>query len=389
MTISVQVIGPDDNHVASMMNALPVKPSHLSVRATIGGVAEAAALVRDNPPDLLLVGANRPSEHELHLLEQSLLGSPATAALLLAEDRSSDFLIRAMRAGIREVVPWPSAEGELLAAVGRQLGRLDAQRGESPQARVVSFVSAKGGSGATFLAANVAAELASREARTLLVDLNAPFGDAALHLTGERPLSGVADLTRQVSRIDATLIEAIAMHPAASLSLLAAPDAIERHASVSVDAITKIIDLAAPLFRFIILDLGRSCDPVSMRGLELTDEVVLVTQQSLPYMHAAQKSLELLGGQGIGPERVKVLINRYQRDGDLSPGQAESLLGVESSFRIPNSYRAVGRAINHGEPIRTAAPRDPVCRAVNEFVDTLYGSGGGGRSSGNPLRFWH
>lgn len=390
MSISIQIIGVNDERLARMTDELPADQSSISVKASVGGVNEAAAQVRSDPPDLLVIDSDRLTDSDLAVLETSLSAAPSTTTVLLANDRSSDFLIRAMRAGIREVVPWPSAQGELGAALLRHLGRLGAQRLGVSSAHVLGFVPAKGGSGATFVAANVAAELAARGARTLLVDLNAPFGDAALHLSEDRPTAGLADLARQLSRLDPTLLESVAAHPLDGLSLLAAPDSIERYEQVGVDAIERILAIASARFRFVVLDLGRAVDPVSVRGLDRSDELFLITQLSLPYLHAARRTLDLFGGLGYPPERIKVVVNRFERDVDLSPTQAENLLGVPIAHRIPNSYRAVGWAINHGEPIRRSAPRDPVSRAVSEFVDQLYPGGEpGGRGGSAPRRFWH
>ncbi len=391
MSISVQVVGTDDQRLARMTAALPPERGRLSVRTSIGGLAEAAQQVRSDPPDLLVVGADQPGAGEFDLLETSLTSAPSTTALLLASDGSSDFLIRAMRAGIREVIPWSASDAELIAAMSRQLGRLDAQRAPSTPARVVGFIPAKGGSGATFLAANVAAELASRGARTLFMDLNAPFGDAALHLSEVRPAAGLADLAQQIDRLDPTLLESVAMHPVDGLAMLAAPDSIERYAKVSVDSVDRILAVAGPRFRFIVLDIGRLVDAVSVKGLDRSDDLLVVTQLSLPYLHAARRALDLFGGLGFPAERIKVVVNRFEKDSDITCSQAEDLLGIAVTHRIPNSYRAVGWAINHGEPIRRSAPRDPVSRSIGDLTDLLYPAGGAGERGGasEPRRFWH
>ena len=81
-----------------------------------------AAHVREEfGPDLLVLDAPALDEADLALLESSLLSAPATAMVLLSPDRSSEFLMRAMRAGVREVIPSPSAAADLSAAFARQL----------------------------------------------------------------------------------------------------------------------------------------------------------------------------------------------------------------------------------------------------------------------------
>jgi pilus assembly protein CpaE len=336
-----------------------------------GGALEAAGEVQRDPPDLLVLDAPTLDESDLALLESSLLSAPSTAMVLLSPDRSSDFLIRAMRAGVREVIPSPPPPSELSAALARQLERLGLQRLGAPVGTVIALVPAKGGSGATFIATSLAAELASRGARTLLMDLNAPFGDAALHLVEQRPSATLADLARQVGRLDATLLESVAVEASDGLSLLAAPDSIDSFAQVGADAFERILALARARFRFVLLDLGRSLDPVTVRGLDRADRIMLIAQPSLPYLHAARRVLDLFDGLGYGSDRVYLVLNRFERGIEPSADEASRMLGVKVSELIPNSYRAVGRAINNGQPIRVSAPRDPVAKALAALADRL------------------
>jgi pilus assembly protein CpaE len=236
---------------------------------------------------------------------------------------------------------------------------------------VIALVPAKGGSGATFIATSLAAELAARGARTLLMDLNAPFGDAALHLVEQRPSATLADLARQVGRLDATLLESVAVEASDGLSLLAAPDSIDSFAQVGADAFERILALARARFRFVLLDLGRSLDPVTVRGLDRADRIMLIAQPSLPYLHAARRVLDLFDGLGYGSDRVYLVLNRFERGIEPSADEASRMLGIKVSELIPNSYRAVGRAINNGQPIRVSAPRDPVAKALAALADRL------------------
>jgi pilus assembly protein CpaE len=278
------------------------------------------------------------------------------------------------------VIPSPSAAADLSAAFARQLERLGLQRLGMPAGSVIALVPAKGGSGATFIATSLAAELAAHGARTLIIDLNAPFGDAALHLVEERPTATLADLVRQVGRPDATLLESVAVEAGEGLSLLAAPDSVESFEQVGADAFERILALARSRFQFVLLDIGRSLDPVTVRGLDRADRILLVSQPSLPYLHAARRVLDLFAGLGYGKDRIDLVLNRFERGVEPSADEASNLLGVKASDLIPNSYRAVGRAINHGQPIRASAPRDPVTRALSVLADRLLSQPRPGRS---------
>jgi hypothetical protein len=97
MSISVRVVGADLQHLSRITAALPGDSESLALRTMTGGALEAAGEVQRDPPDLLVLDAPALNEADLALLESSLLSAPATAMVLLSPDRSSEFLMRAMR----------------------------------------------------------------------------------------------------------------------------------------------------------------------------------------------------------------------------------------------------------------------------------------------------
>ena len=117
--------------------------------------------------------------------------------VLIAAELSSAEWIRAMRAGVRDIVAPGAIESELPAAVRRALGAATLRRanlvGEptAPTSRMITVLSPKGGAGKTTIATNLAVALADRRpGSTALVDLDLQFGDvvAALQLTPEHTL---------------------------------------------------------------------------------------------------------------------------------------------------------------------------------------------------------
>ncbi len=74
--------------------------------------------------------------------------------------------------------------------------------------KIIAFVSCKGGSGATFLAANLAYALAQENQRVALFDLNLQFGDAALFVSDQKPAATLSHVAQQIHRLDASFLAA-------------------------------------------------------------------------------------------------------------------------------------------------------------------------------------
>jgi pilus assembly protein CpaE len=304
-------------------------------------------------------------------LEQALLTSPATALILQCPDRSPDFLIRAMRAGVRELLPAPAPADELRAAWERQLARLRARAGSGRQGRVLAFLPAKGGAGSTFVSTNLAYALATRGQRVALLDMNLHFGDAALYLSESRPAQTIADVARESSRLDATFLEASMLSAAPNLWVLAAPENPEAAIDVLPEAVERIVSLAKARYDFVILDMGRILDAAALRALDQADQIFVTLQTILPFLHDAKRLVALLGNVGFPRDRIRLLVNRWEKGSEISTSDVRESLGVEVEFELPNSFAAVAHSINHGIPVLKGAPKDPIARALAAFADRL------------------
>ena len=135
---------------------------------------------------------------------------PGLAVVLLCATHTPDFLIGAMRAGVREVLPSPRTDGgpDRDGGAGRGQAARHAAGRHRQGARLRA--AARGAAAATFLAANVAHQLAERSS-VLLVDLNLQFGDAVSLMHDGAPASTLVDVARGIARLDATLLAASAV----------------------------------------------------------------------------------------------------------------------------------------------------------------------------------
>jgi pilus assembly protein CpaE len=87
----------------------------------------------------------------------------------------------------------------------RSISELFGAPGADPLGRIIAFVGAKGGVGASTICHNVAWAVASNHAvATVIVDLDIPFGTAGLDFNQDPP-QGIADAIFTPDRMDANL----------------------------------------------------------------------------------------------------------------------------------------------------------------------------------------
>ena len=371
MTIRTLIFASSQEALDALRRELPLREDHFQVMAQSGGVSELCRLIVREDLELAVVSLPQVGGDDLARIETALSVNPKTAMILLSGDQSSEFLMRAMRAGVREIVPLDGPKDALSGAFMRQASRLDAAKGRTRLAQVVAFMPAKGGSGSTFLATNLGFVLASHGKRVAVLDLNLQFGDVALFVSDKRPKSNVADVCREAHRLDAEFLEASMMNIGENLSVLAAPDSPERAPEVRPEIVERIIALARARFDIVILDVGRILEAVSIKALDEAETINLVVQAALPTLHDARRLLGVLQGLGYGKDKLKIVLNRIDKKGDIGVREVARTLGYDVAQQVPNSYVSVVHSINHGIPILRHAPTDPVAQALVDWAEQI------------------
>src|SRR6202051_1510963 len=152
----------------------------------------------------------------VELLHQEL---PDAAVFAIGPMTQPQLIVSAMRAGVREYIERPTTTTDLLEAFVRLSATRRKPGRESSRGKVFTIVNAKGGSGATTVAVNLALALQSAHHNTALVDL-APLGHCALHLN-LKPNFTVSDAVTNLHRLDSSLLESFMARHDGGLQVLA------------------------------------------------------------------------------------------------------------------------------------------------------------------------
>src|ERR1700719_1308538 len=133
-------------------------------------------------PDIVMVDlASTDATMALRAVEFLHQQLPESAIFAIGPLTQPQLIVNAMRAGVREYIERPTSTSDLLEAFVRLTATRRKPGRESTRGKVFTVVNAKGGSGATTVAVNLALALQSAQNNTALVDL-APLGHCALHL---------------------------------------------------------------------------------------------------------------------------------------------------------------------------------------------------------------
>lgn len=325
-------------------------------------------------PDLVIIDASSFSDPPVILLERMAEKFPQAAIMLLSSDRSPEFLIAAMRAGVREVLSLPLAAADLDAALDRLSQKLVSA--QPVEGKVLAFVSAKGGAGTTFVAANLGHALSIlAQKRVLLIDTNTAFGDAILYVSDARPARTLIDVCRDIHRLDINLLESSVVRVSPQFAILAAPAEPDPAEDLNPDHIETIVHLARRHYDFVLIDLGRQVNTTSVRVLDNADSILLVMQQSLPDLRGARHLLEIFGTLGYRRDKVHLVLNRQESGAPLSVVEVERVLDHRVGTRMPNNFEVANESVNQGMPVLQLARSSSIAKCLADWVNRLVDSG--------------
>jgi pilus assembly protein CpaE len=384
--MKIAVLSRDERHLIELARQLRNRPGSDEVDMIVGTPARLSTMADDAVPDVLVVDQPRAGDGELGQIEQLGHLFPRLAVVVLSCDLSQDFLLGAMRAGVREVLPADASAIVLQQALDRVAEKLG--NAGAAQGKVLAFISCKGGSGSTFLATNLAYALAAGGTRRVaLIDMNLQFGDASLFVSDVKPLATLSDVASQIHRLDPSFLASSMLSVTPNYSILAAPSDPAHASDVKPDHIDAILKLARRQYDYVVLDVGRSLDPVSIRALDHADTIYPVLQMTLPYIRDGKRLLTVFRNLDYGKDKVQLIVNRHDKNGDIRIKDLEEAFDTPALRTVPNHYDAAAKSVNQGVPVMRLVPDSPLSAALQQMARDLTGDAAPQQEAGLMARF--
>jgi pilus assembly protein CpaE len=348
-------------------------------------IAQALVSLEQQPVDLLVVAIDGVEEAQLAVIDRMNRRERGPGIIATGESTDPALMLRAMRAGIQEFLVRPIEAVELSAALER-LARRTASLVTDGQ--VFAVFGSKGGVGTSTVAVNLAhaLTLVHPGAQVAVADFALPGGDVRL-LLNVRPPYDLADIAGKIDRIDADLLHSVMVSARDRLWVLAAPERPEADEELDANVSATVVRQMRSAFNFSVLDCEHRLNDRSLAALDAADRIILLTELKVPALRAAQRMITVFRRLGYPNEKLGVVVNRYQSEDVVSPGEAAEVLKTEIFFRLPNDYPTCSRASTDGVPVAVHAPQSKLAAAYRQLASRI--SGGSeqeGQSSTNGSR---
>ena len=332
-------------------------------------VAQATAVLVGGHLDCILYATGEsgfPAAEVAAIREQT-----RTPLILVAHGSAGDLLERALDAEVNDVLLLPQLVHNVVFTIRKAAHvRRQTQTAAGRTGRVLTVFSPKGGTGKTAVSANLAAALAKKEGkRTLLLDLDLQFGDAAIVL-GIEPEKTIYDLVVAPGELDSEKLAGyVTKHPC-GLDLLAAPLRPEDAELVVESKVTSLLEVARGSYDAIVVDTSPFFHGPMLATLDRTDELIVLCGLDVPTLKnvgLAMQTLELLS---FPASRVRYVMNRANANVGLKPSEVEAALKVKIANELP-SDQIVPLSINRGNPAVLAEPRSDFSKAIFSLAKEL------------------
>ncbi len=344
-------------------------------------INDALAAIEGGQLRMVILGPSFAREDALDGVKQLRLQDPALISLIVAESVTANLLRAAMRAGVSDVIEAPLTEEKIEQAITQFSSDMlklrsaaEAARGETTpdRGRVITVMSAKGGSGKTVTATNLGVLLARQpDTKVCLVDADLQFGDVCLVLQLE-PKFTVVNAAAELHRLDEHLIDSIlTVHPS-GLKVMAAPLEPAFADDITTAGLLQIVEILRGLFDYVIIDTASMLDELLLSLLETSDQILMVVDMDLPSVKNAKLALETLRLLKFPTNKVALVLNRSNAKARLDDREIEGALKSEIQARIP-SDGSVAASVNEGRPVVESAPKSKVAKGFEQVAEIVLG----------------
>jgi len=233
-------------------------------------------------------------------------------------------------------------------------------------ATIVSFHSAKGGTGKTTLAVNTAIDLAQRGLKTIILDYDIENGniDSMLHMKTSRDLK---DLARGNSNYTEKTFEqhTSGVYVLPSLKIPAESEII------TAEVAERIIGRLARIFDIIIIDTGEIAIDPMLVAMQVSTRSYFVTNCDMTTIAKTYRLIEEAKMINIDMDKCTLVMNRVPKKIPIKENYVRDYIDMEvANFKIPENEEVVW-AVNNGEIAIDRRGNDNYARAVKMLADDI------------------
>jgi pilus assembly protein CpaE len=345
---------------------------------TVDSVAAARSRVKGDMPDFLVLEAvlsdGNGFEFVRHLREDPLTRN--LHIIILSALGKSEDVMNGMNAGADDyIIKRPGADIQLIGKVRALQAQLKrAPEPEGIHSEILSFISAKGGTGTTSVCVNTAYALAQQNpnAEILIVDMVFPMGTVGMSLDFESRKT-VVKLTHEPVLDRITVEKYVSTKTRWGFRILLGANDPQEAAELAVSQVTPLFDILRTMYDYILVDFGRGLSRISIPIIEISERIVLILTPDISTVKGTRLIMNHLKSLDISLDRVFVINNRTVGRVWTTPEDIEREIGTRVGTTIPFTIEYMTMAINDAVPFMERFPDHSASASFTAIAQRLQG----------------
>jgi len=281
----------------------------------------------------------------------------------------SEAILSALRGGVGEylVPPFRSALAQALERVSAE--RLALHGPERVGGKVLGFLSAKGGCGATTIACHLARELPKQTGgKAFLADFDLDAGLISFIYKTKSSYS-LFDVAANLHRLDSSYWKAVVTNGIPGLEMIGSASSGNLQ-TLTPNVIEGMFRFFRAEYDWVLADLGRGLNPFNLSVLTNCDEIYLITTAEIVSLHHAQRIVTRLLECGYSAQAMHLILNRPPKQFDVTVQELETMLGARIHTTVVNDYETLHESYAEGT---LASPGTAIGRAISELARRIAG----------------
>jgi pilus assembly protein CpaE len=294
--------------------------------------------------------------------------------MVLSVNASDARIQAAMAAGANDAIRRDAKPQDIGEALVRMLIAVTPSEETPPhpsRAHTITVLSARGGSGKTFLATNIGVAMAQRRGETTcLLDLNLEFGTTAMMLD-LRPMYTLRDVAEAaISEVSDAEFDGMLLRHSSGLRVVPAVAQPGDSELIPEGSLPKIIERLRRLYDHLVVDGRPSSREVMLDLWENSDSLLITCPPEVISVLVTRSLLEAFGVINVDSDKIIVVVNQVAPKARLTSAQVERGLG-QQTFTIPYGGEQLYRSVDVGKAYLLERPNDASAQAVRKLAEDL------------------
>jgi pilus assembly protein CpaE len=370
----IVICHPNEERCREIGEALREQNPELDL-TSVTNLSRVVRAVQKRESDIVVAGVDAAEDPTLRAVRNLTENDDLDVGILVvSQNPSRSLLVACMRAGCDEFLEYPIDQDELKEALSHLLQKrvMAGERG----GQVTAVYSAKGGTGNTTVATNLAAMIGralGRPQSASILDLHPQFGDVAMMMDIQEFPRSVADACHDVERMDASLLQGYMTSHDSGASVLPAPLDIEEMDEVDPANLIGVIQQAREVYQHTIMDLPHQFDTVTLAGLDSADQIFLLCDMLLPTIHNTKRAADVLRELEYKESTLKLVINRHYDSREISMQEMSEHIQLPVHWLIPYDSKTCIQAANTGQTVDQVDESCDLARSLDALARTMAG----------------